>query len=258
MKKLTLRDRLGEGERLFGVLNPYADANQAELLAMAGWDFLIFDAEHGSFGPSDFQNLARACERRGTTALVRTPGREAHMINRFLDGGAKGVMAPLVNDQMAAAELVEAVKYPPLGSRGLAPARAADFGLANPLPTVVQTANEQTMTIVQIETAAAVERIGEIVAEPHVDVIFLGPADLSTSLGHCMDLSHPVVAGAIRKVAQATAGSGKHLGILITGPEHIAMADALGARFIACYMDSILLNGCRSFLKARWESVTNG
>jgi 4-hydroxy-2-oxoheptanedioate aldolase len=225
---------------------------------MAGWDFLIFDAEHGSLDPSDFQNLARACERRGMAALVRTPGREPHMINRFLDGGAKGVMAPLVNDRAAAAQLVQAVKYPPLGSRGLAPARAADFGLGVPLPSIVENANAQTVTIVQIETAAAVDRIGEILAEPHVDVVFIGPADLSTSLGHCMNLSHPVVAGAIQKVAQAVAGSDKHLGILIARPEHMAMALGMGARFIVCYMDSILLNGCRAFLEVRSGTAADG
>lgn len=250
MAEKTLKARMRAGETVLGLLNPYRDPNQAELLAMGGWDFMIFDAEHGSLGPREVQDLVRACERRDCTPLVRTPGREAHMVNRFLDAGAQGVMAPMINDAASAAELIRAVKYPPLGARGLAPTRAASFGLAGTLSAYIETANAETLVIAQIETAEAVERVEEILACDQVDVVFIGPADLSTSLGHCMDLKHPTVIGAIQNVARVVAHSGKHLGILIAQPEQAAMARSLGARFIACYMDSVLLSGVRSFLHA--------
>ncbi|WP_153067164.1 HpcH/HpaI aldolase family protein [Steroidobacter cummioxidans] len=246
----TLKARMQAGETVLGLLNPYGDPNQAELLAMSGWDFIIFDAEHGSLGPREVQDLVRACERRGCTPLVRTPGREPHMVNRFLDAGSRGIMAPMINDAAGAAELVRAVKYPPLGARGLAPTRAASFGLAGTLSAYIESANSETLVIAQIETAEAVDRVQEILACDQVDVVFIGPADLSTSLGHCMDLKHPKVIGAIQNVARAVAGSGKHLGILIAQPEQAAMARSLGARFIACYMDSVLVGGCRGFVNA--------
>lgn len=250
MARQDLKARLRAGEALHGVLNPYADANQAELLAMSGWDFLLFDAEHGVLQPADLAHLARACEQRGCTPLVRTPGREPHMIARFLDAGARGVMAPLVNDAAAVDELVAALKYPPLGARGLAPMRALDFGLADALPQQIARANAETLAIVQIETARALDRLDEIVNHPAVDVVFIGPADLSTSLGHCMDMGHPAVRDAIVTIAQATTAAGKHLGMLVAQPEHFAMARALGAQFNASYMDSLLLAGCRAFQKA--------
>ena len=250
MQSRDLKRKLDLGQTAIGLLTPYPDPNLAEVMALAGWDFLILDGEHGVVEPSDMAGFARACELRGSVPLARCPSIERGMLSRFLDAGAQGIMAPMIGSAVDARRVIEATKYPPIGKRGLAQARGSGFGVTCPLADFPAASNDSTMVIVQIETAEAVEAIDQIVSTEGVDVFFIGPADLSASFGQPMNIMHADVLGAIGAVSKAVNDSGKTLGVLVSDVSHIPFAKGIGARFIAVYADPLYFSISREFISA--------
>ncbi|MBL4639684.1 MAG: hypothetical protein JKY57_04050 [Kordiimonadaceae bacterium] len=248
MSTCTLLDRLNAGETVFGLFSPYSDVCLAQMAASTGADFIIFDAEHGYVSDLDIPGLALAAEREDCTALVRVPQIEPRTIGRFLDNGAAGIVAPMVNSAADAKALKEALYYPPKGSRGLAPTKNMGFVLGDAVATQILQANNSVLSIAQIETKEAVENLDEILMDENLNVIFVGPADLSTSLGHAMDFDNPMVISTLMEVAQKVNASDKHLGILAQTSEQIQMTHMMGARFIAGYIDTVISTGCQSYL----------
>ena len=180
---------------------------------MQGFDFLVFDGEHGPIEPRDCEGLVHAAELRGSAPLVRVPTNEPSVILRYLDTGAIGVHVPLVDSAEEAEAAVAAVEYAPRGTRGLAGVRASDYGTV-PLAEYVEQANEATMVVIQVG-AAAVERVGEIAAVEGVDVIFVGPTDLSQAFGVTGQTGHPVLEQAYDLIAEAVSASPAALGVLV-------------------------------------------
>ena len=248
MTETSLRTRIRAGDVVMGVLTPYKDADQAEVLAMLGWDFIMFDGEHGSFGPSELGDLARAVQIRGGTALVRTPGREKHTVARFLESGVTGVMSPFIDDGDAALELVNSALYPPAGGRGVAGTRATDFGLKNGLAAAIEAINQDMILIAQIETPTAVGNIAAICEQSRIDVMFLGLADLSVTMGYPVQTRHPAVAGSVQTIINTASVSTARIGALITSPRQIKWALDQGITFLAVYADSVLADGSITFL----------
>lgn len=245
----TLKKKLAAGGAVFGCFLRYAEPSFAELVALQGWDFVIFDGEHGTLEPRDIENLARAVEVRDTTAIARVPTNQAHDILRFLDTGVHGVHVPWVNTPEAAADAVRSVKYWPQGMRGLAGSRASDWGMTEPIGDYTRRANRETMVVVHIETAAAVDVIDAYVATDGIDVLFIGPTDLSHSLGHAGDLDHPEVVAAMDRVATAVVGSDKVLGVFAgTADTAVRWLDK-GARYLATSPDRFLRSGMRGYLE---------
>src|SRR5665811_1561957 len=193
MNENLIKHRLSAGETVTGCFLRYPSATLAEFGAMAGWDFLVFDAEHGSLQPRDLEDLSRACELHGVTPMVRVTTNDPSTILRFLDAGAHGLQVPWVDSGAAADAAVRAVKYEPRGSRGLAATRSAGFAMHTSIGDYVRHANAETLVVVQVETATGVENVEEIAAVDGVDVVFIGPTDLSHSLGHVGNTSHPDV-----------------------------------------------------------------
>jgi 4-hydroxy-2-oxoheptanedioate aldolase len=247
LENVTKR-RLAAGETVVGCFVRYPEGTLAELVALAGWDFVVLDAEHGSLQPRDVEDLSRASELHGVTPIVRVTGNERPTILRFLDAGAHGIHVPWVDSAEAAEAAVQAAKYQPRGSRGLAATRAARFGVPEPIGAYVARANQETLIVVQAETAAAVERIDEYLGVDGVDVIFIGPADLSNSLGHTGDASHPEVRAAMERIAAAVVPSRKALGIFVATPEDAVAWRERGARYIATGLEPLLNRSMRSFL----------
>ena len=245
----TTKAKLAAGETVIGAFFKYGEATLAEYVAMQGWDFMIFDAEHGSIQPADVENLCRAAELRGVTPITRATTNQAHTILRFLDAGSHGVHVPWVNTAEGVEQAVAAVKYWPRGQRGLAGTRAAEWGLTEPLRDYTARANRETMLIVHVETIDAVRAIDEYLEVEGVDVLFLGPTDLSHSLGHPGEIDHPEVVEAMEAVAEAVVPSTKALGIYAGSAAYARRWMERGARYIATGTDGFLKTGMRGYLE---------
>ena len=248
MQPNTTKEKLKRGETVYGCFVRYPDATLVEVLTFAGWDFIVFDAEHGTIEPGDCEHMVRAAELRGVTPIVRATTNTPPVILRYMDTGAHGLHVPWVNSAAEAEAVVRAAKYGPRGIRGLAGIRAADFGLRGTLGEYTGFANEQTLVIIHIETREAVERLDEIVAVDGLDVIFIGPTDLSHSYGVPGQPQHPDVQAAMRQITETVVGSGKALGIMVPNAEGAREWHERGARYITIGLESVMVPAMRGYL----------
>ena len=240
--------KLASGQPVFGCFLRYAEPSLAEYVALLGWDFLVFDGEHGTLQPRDLEDLCRALELRGVTPLARVTTNQPHIILRFLDSGIHGVHVPWVNTPQGVEQAVRSVKYAPRGQRGLAGTRASEWGLSEPLGAYVERANRETMVVVHIETQDAVDAIEEYVAIDGVDVLFLGPTDLSQSLGHPGNPGHPDVIAAMERVARVVVPSDKVLGIYAGTAAMTREWLEQGARYFTTGLEVFLREGMTAHL----------
>jgi 4-hydroxy-2-oxoheptanedioate aldolase len=250
MRTNTAKAKLKAGETIFGCFIRYPDASLVEVVGYQPWDFLVFDGEHGVLEPRDCENMVRAAELRGVTPIVRVPTNLPPQILRLMDTGPLGLHVPWVNSAAEADAAVRSVKYHPRGIRGLAGVRAADFGQAGSLGDYTKLANAETLVVIHIETAEAVERTAEIAAVDGVDVIFIGPTDLSQSLGVPGQPQHPDVLAAIDKIIQGVSKTSAALGIMVPNVAAARQWRARGMRYIAIGMENILAPAAREYLKA--------
>ena len=245
----TTKAKLAAGQPVFGCFIRYAEPSLAEYVAMLGWDFLVFDGEHGMLQPRDVEDLCRALDLRGVTPIARVTTNQPHIILRFLDSGIHGVHVPWVNTPQAVEQAVRSVKYAPRGERGLAGTRASEWGLGEPIDTFVERSNRETMVIVHIETREAVAAIEEYVAIDGVDVLFLGPMDLSQSMGHPGQPGHPDVVAAMERVARVVVPSEKVLGIYAGTAAVTEAWLERGARYFTTGLEIFLRDGMTAHLE---------
>ncbi|MEO3430020.1 aldolase/citrate lyase family protein [Pelagibius sp. CAU 1746] len=201
-----------DGTPAFGYWTELFNPTATEIMAAAGYDCTMIDLEHGSADLSDALAVMRALKGSGCTPLVRVPANDAAWIKRVLDAGAQGVMVPAVNSKAEAEAAVSACHYPPRGTRGMAApiVRAARYG--DDWQGYVRDIAGSLLVICQVETGAAVEAVAEIAGVEGLDMIFIGPFDLSGSLGHLGEPDHPDVRAAISRVEQAAKAAGCLLG----------------------------------------------
>ena len=240
--------KLAAGDTVVGCFLRHAAADLAEYLALLGWDFLVFDGEHGSVTSRDVSNLARAVELHGVTPIARVPTNLPHPILRFLDAGAQGVHVPWVNTAEDAERALQSVKYHPRGVRGLASNRGGDYGLSLPMGEVVELTNRETLTAIHIETIAAVDAIEEYVKIDDLDVLFLGPTDLSQSMGLVGRKDHPRLLAAMDRVASVVTGSDKTLGLFVSSLDDAEEWIGKGVRYVATGMEGFMAAGMTQFL----------
>lgn len=253
MQKNTTKAKLKAGETVFGAFVRYPDAGLIEFLGYQGWDFLVFDAEHGTVEPRDCENMTRAAELRGVTPIVRVTTNQQPIILRFLDTGAQGLLVPWVQTAAEAEAAVRSVKYQPQGIRGLAGVRAADYGQTQTLGEYTEQANAETLVVLQIETARAVDHLPEILKVGGIDVVFIGPSDLSQSLGLPGQAQHPEVQAAMQRVADAVAPTDVALGLMVRNLETARQWRQKGARFIAISLESVLGPAVKRYLQQAKE-----
>lgn len=240
--------KLAAGERVVGCFLRHAAPDLAEYLALLGWDFLIFDGEHGSVTSRDISNLARAAELHGVTPIGRVPTNLPHPILRFLDAGVHGLHVPWVNSAQEAERAVQSVKYYPRGVRGLAANRSGEYTLNSSLADAVALANQETLTVIHIETLQAAEAIEEYTKIDGLDVVFLGPTDLSQSMGLVGQSDHPRLVAAMDMVAQAVADSDKVLGLYVPSLDKAEQWIDKGARYITTGMEGFMVAGMKEFM----------
>jgi 4-hydroxy-2-oxoheptanedioate aldolase len=218
-----------------------------EIAADLGFDWLLIDLEHGNGSFADLRSMLLACRGSKSAPIVRIRSIDSDSVKFVLDSGAAGVMFPFVNSVVEARTAVQFVKYPPIGTRGVASViRASDYG--KNAEGYFQETNAQTLVVVQIETHQGVEASEGIAAVEGVDVLFVGPMDLSVNLGCPGDLTRPHFIEAMKKVIHACAKHGKTAGIL-SRPPLVKQHAELGFRFIALGSDSTsVLNGLQQSL----------
>ncbi|HNT35499.1 MAG TPA: aldolase/citrate lyase family protein [bacterium] len=213
----------------------------AEILAECGFDWLATDCEHTDIDVGGFAQLARGMYGRGPVPFARVRENDTLAIRQMLDMGAQGVLVPLVNTPEEALKAVRAAKYPPRGIRGFCFSRMNNFG--RDFEEYVKNANDEIAVIVMIESKQAVDSIDEILAVDGVDGIFIGPYDLSGSLGIPGQTSHPLILESCAKVSDACRRLGKSAGahVVIPTPEAIEKTIADGFTFIALGIDTLFL-----------------
>jgi 2-dehydro-3-deoxyglucarate aldolase len=220
-------------------------------MAAAGFDFLAVDVEHSAVDVPQAQVLFQAI-RAGNpdcAPLVRLPGNDYATTKRYLDAGAAGVIAPLINSAEQARELVRAVKYPPQGLRGVGFCRANLYGMR--FDEAVTTANDQTLVCVQIEHVDGVQHIDEILSVPGVDAVFIGPYDLSASMGITGQFDHPQMIEARQRILNACQEHGIAPGIHVVPPDvdEVVQRFQEGYRLIAYSLDiTMLAKACQDGL----------
>ncbi len=227
-----LRTRILAGETLIGSFSDLASPLAVELLGRAGMDWVILDLEHGAATESELLALLYAAGSTPITPLVRAQSAERLRIGRALDLGAAGIMLPQLQSIDEVRQAVSYLRYPPVGSRGVAlRTRGADLGRLGHAD-VARVVNERIVGIVQIEAAQMVRDADEIAALEPVDVLFVGPADLSHALGVPGRFDDPTYLDAIRAVVAACERHGKAAGILLYDAAVLPAHLELGFRFI--------------------------
>ena len=198
MRLTELKNRIRSDRVSVGTWISIGHPDVTEMLAHQGFDWLLFDLEHAPLTVESLQRLLQPMNGSPAAALVRTPLDQPSLAGRVLDCGADGVVFPLVNDRSQALAAVDACKYPPLGSRGMGPRRAAGYGRME--AEYLRSANDRTVVAIQIETGDAVERIDQILSVPGIDVALLGLGDLSANLGCHLEFAAPRVVAAVETV----------------------------------------------------------
>jgi len=246
------KDKLKAGGTVIGAYVRHPDPGLTEILGYLGFDYLLFDSEHAPINERELENLVRTCELTGVTSIARVPSNLPWTIGRCLDTGLQGVQIPMVNTAEEARAAVHAAKYQPLGNRGLAAARAANYAQVQPFsfPAHIEASNAGTMVVVQVETPAAIDALPEIVEVPDIDVIFIGPTDLSNCLGHPGDFKHPDVRSAFDRIVSIVTKSDKALGVLTGNAEDAIEWRGKGARYLMSVLESLIAPAIRGYLKA--------
>ncbi|WP_299669347.1 aldolase/citrate lyase family protein [uncultured Ruegeria sp.] len=212
-----------------------ADAYAAEISATAGFDWLLVDGEHAPNNLRSILEQVRVIESSDSIPLARLPIGEIWMIKQYLDAGIQSLLIPMVESKNQAAELVRAVRYPPMGARGVGSslARASRFAA---IPDYLTTADDQICLIAQVENRAGMAELDGIL-ETDLDGVFIGPADLAADMGHIGQADHPEVKTAVLEAIKRIVASGKAAGILTTDPEIQRECLDLGATFVATDID---------------------
>lgn len=242
----TFKQRLKSGEAQIGLWVGLAEPYCAELAANAGFDWLLLDGEHA---PNDVRSLLgqlQAVAAYPSHPVIRPPIGDAVVIKQLLDLGAQTLLVPMVDSAEQAEQLVRAIHYPPKGIRGVgsALARASRW---NTVPGYLTHADEQICLLVQIENLEGLAHLDEIVTVDGLDGVFIGPADLSASMGHRGNPGHPEVQAAIEDAIERIRRAGKAAGILSADQTLARRYIELGAAFVAVGVDTtILMRGLQS------------
>ena len=247
------KNALRAGQAQIGFWVGFADAGVAEALAPCGFDWLLLDAEHGPNTPRTVLDQLRAVAPYPSQAVVRPAEAHVALVKQYLDVGAQTLLIPMVDTPEQAALMVQAMRYPPEGIRGMgaALARASRW---NQIADYVNQANDEMCLLVQAETTLAMHNLEAIAHTEGVDGVFFGPADLSASMGYRGQAAHPAVQEAILHGIATVRAAGKAPGILAAD---VALAQKYldaGALFVAVGVDTTLLVRSASALAAQFKA----
>ncbi len=228
-------------ERLIGAWFMSGSPVMAELVANAGYDFMVIDIEHSTASTHDLHGLLQAVAESGTSAVVRMASQDRTHIKFALDMGALSLYFPMVNTVDEAVTLARACRYPPFGDRGFA--RMHRASRYNTQPDYFERVNQEVCVIAQLETPLAMTNAMQIASVPGIDGLLIGPGDLSVALGHGGDVTHPQVKEMMAEVGGYCRRAGVPLGTVMPTPELVAWAYSVGFNFVSHASDLGLLMG---------------
>lgn len=242
MRKNRILEKLRQGKAiLVGSPTPYASPKITEMLGLLDFDGVWIDMEHQDYSFEDLFDMALGCRAGGIEPMARIRKGDYWTYSRPFEAGASGIMVPHCCSGAEAEQIVRYARFAPLGMRGMDGVEvAADYGLS-PMAEYMAHANRETFIVVQIEDREAVEHVDAIAAVDGIDVLFVGPADLSQSYGIPLQTNHPLMQEAVAKVAAAAARHGKWWGIPVGSAEQGQRYYDMGARFLACGAAIIIL-----------------
>jgi len=252
----NLKKRIRRGETLIGCWLNLGSSVTAEIVGMAGFDWVLIDLEHGTGTEKDVLHQLQALEHTPAAAMVRVESCERQRFHRILDLGAEGIMCPRINNVEEAQRAASAMRYQPEGVRGVARmVRATNFGAT--AQDYLASSKDTLVGIVQVESEQVLNCLDDIAAIDGIDILFVGPSDLSMALGIFGQLDHPRFLDALKATAAAAKKAGKATGILMQSPEEFNKYHDLGFRFIACGADATFVaSGARKMagaLRASFE-----
>lgn len=250
MSSNLLKQKLQEGRTLYGPFCKIQDPAIVEIAALSGFDFVIIDMEHGSYSIETAQNMIRAAEARGITPVVRVTENSETLILRTLDIGAKCIQVPQICTKKDAEKLVKSTSFYPKGERGMCRyVRAADYTAIDGA-THFGTANDTIITIIHIEGMEGINNLEEIVQVDGIDVIFLGPYDLSQSCGVPGQVHHEKVVNAMKDAVLTAQKYGKSVGTFTESIENAKKWKDIGVQYISYAVDvGIVMNTFKNITK---------
>lgn len=238
--RTAFKHRLNAREPLLGTFVKMNSLEIIEILGLAGFDFVIADMEHTSMSLGVVENMVRVADLHGMSTIVRVPDLMAHSISRSLDLGVAGIQVPQIEDESQVHEAVQCAKYPPIGKRGVSYShRAATYGFGE-ASTFLQRANEDTVLVVHVETESSYQNVEKIVAVDGLDVIFIGPTDLSVSLGVTPSFIDGGLVEPVRRILEAARTFDKKVGIVVGSLEEYDFAIKNGIPYIVWGSDVAL------------------
>lgn len=236
-----LKQRLQQGEALIGTFLSLGNSLATEIIAQSGFDWLLIDLEHGIGSEEDVLHQLQAIEHTKVPAIVRVEGFQRQRIHKVLDMGAHGIMCPRIDNVEEARLVVQALHYPPVGIRGVAKmVRATQFGVK--FDEYYKRIADEIVGVIQVETKDCLDCLDEIAGLPGVDVLFIGPADLSMAQGVFGQLDHPDFMKAVEAIVEAALKAKKQVGILLFDPNDFEKYYRMGIRFFACGTDTLFLS----------------
>lgn len=244
-----LKRKLAEGRVALGTFITLNCPDLVEIAGLAGFDYCIIDTEHGPGNPESIQHMIRAAELRGMAPIVRVTDTAPTTILRTLDVGAAGIQVPQVNSPETAENVVRSAKYFPKGDRGACLTRSSRYGFVPGVAEYFEEANRETLVIVHCENRQGLGCLDGIAAVDGVDVIFVGPYDLSQSFGIPGQIYHPVMVDAVAKALAAAKRAGKPAGIFVGSVEEAKARIEQGFTYIAYSTDSLVFaEVCRNIV----------
>jgi len=251
------RKKLAEGKLCPGIWISLACPMSAEIIADAGFDFILVDGEHNPFNMETLFHMLLAFRGSDTVPIIRVPWNNPVMIKQVLDMGFEGIVTPNTNNAEEARQAVSACRYPPMGTRGYGPTRPTLYGRDG--GDYDRTANQQIFCAIQIESIGGAEDIENIVKVPGIDLILIGPRDMSGTVGVFGDVEHPELWKAMKKILKVAKAAGIPAGLPLDGPEGIRRSIKAGSQIFPISQDLKFLRlGVDDALKAFRKTIGEG
>ncbi len=247
------KQKLLNDQPVYGVISTSDDPQLAELFGISGFDYYMLDAEHGLIDPAQAVNVIRACERTNITPLVRIGPKDPKLVLQYLDAGMMGIMMPGLESVEEVKMLMDAVKYQPIGKRGMGISRASAYTSysGTSAPEYIKFSNENTMVIIQFEDEKLLPNFPAMCAVDGVDACIIGPRDLSLNMGFPDGPNHPEVQDVIDQAIAILKNANISAGITAGTRADAAKQVARGANMILAASQSLIFSASKEFLPER-------
>ena len=243
------KKKLADGELVIGSFVYVPSARLTEIVGLLGFDFVVIDMEHGPVDIGMAEDMVRAAEYAGVTPIIRVSHNTPHLILRALDIGSLGIHVPEISEVDEAKEMVASAKYGPEGHRGLAGVRASQYGLKGSMPEYTAAANRETMVIAHIEHIDAANNLDELLQVDGIDVYYVGPVDLSNSLGVPGQAKDPKVVACVEDCITRIVAAGRIAGCIAADAQAARRYTDLGVRYLATHAIAHMAKGSRQFIE---------